>query len=408
MINFHTMKRLLPSTIILSLLLLLGSCTVQQLSYTQKTYQNTQKSDETVQVQYTLPVVKPAAKTTQEQTKGGVTISVEVLSFSAHLMEEEEENVAYKIPAQADYDVFEIRKTPYYRVSPENIRFKIRIRNREDVPLKLSEVGFALIIDGTQWSFPSTHLEEWNKGLILSGFEKEYFVDGPQLDGLVNAQVVYLFLNGVPVSYDKAGNVTEKKNFEWFFECSSTEVTKEEEVHYEYVSRPIHKERCHKCTGTGKDPQLYKCDKCAGNGAYISKIDGKTYKCSKCDGTGKIQVTCDHCKGTGVLEYPKSTLPPVDQSITWNGWKVTVSTIPKGASIKIVDPETGVYTAAPYNTPVITPWYYTGTDKRPIIIEYNGQTAKILPYHEGAPSARVVVDFSSGTPVVTRGELVAE
>ena len=84
-----------------------------------------------------------------------------------------------------------------------------------------------------------------------------------------------------------------------------------------------------------QDPQLYKCDKCAGNGAYISKIDGKTYKCSKCDGTGKIQVTCDHCKGTGVLEYPKSTLPPVDQSITWNGWKVTVSTIPKGASIKL-------------------------------------------------------------------------
>ena len=27
-------------------------------------------------------------------------------------MEEEEENVAYKIPAQDDYDVFEIRKHP--------------------------------------------------------------------------------------------------------------------------------------------------------------------------------------------------------------------------------------------------------------------------------------------------------
>ena len=111
MINFHTMKRLLPSTIILSFLFCFRILHRTAVELHAKTYQNTQKSDETVQVQYTLPVVKPR-QNHPGTNKGGVTISVEVLSFSAHLMEEEEENVAYKIPAQDDYDVFEIRKHP--------------------------------------------------------------------------------------------------------------------------------------------------------------------------------------------------------------------------------------------------------------------------------------------------------
>ena len=63
-------------------------------------------------------------------------------------------------------------------------------------------------------------MQEWNTGMILTGFEKPYIIDGPELSGLYNAQVIRLELQGVPTSYNADVNVLNMpKNFEWYFEC---------------------------------------------------------------------------------------------------------------------------------------------------------------------------------------------
>lgn len=398
-------RYLLSVSFVIMSTLLFQSCVVQKYSIEEKKYRDIKKQPENIAVSYKLPVIKATGKTTQSQTKGGVVISTEIVPFSATRNVRQARVVTYADPNQPGYDNYEVSNTPDYKVSPENIQFIIRIRNNEQVPLKLSDVGFAIIIDGTQWSFPSGYLDDWNKGLILTGFEKEYTITGPQLDGLYNAQVVYMLLNGVPVSHNDAGVVTKKSNFEWYFECKAEIVRKEEQKTYTYETSPIHQEKCAKCSGTGTDPQAYKCSYCNGKGSYVSSADKKTYKCSNCGGTGIVHVKCSNCGGVGVLSYPKSTEAPYE-STTWIGWVVKVLTNPPGAKVSMVDTKTGEYISVGMSNVEAT-WFSSNTKSYPIIIEYQGQSVKVLPYDDsGKEISKIVVDLVSGTPIVKEGKKV--
>lgn len=399
------MKTIYPKLVLIALIF--PSCeTVQRLSTTEKTYADTRSAPETFDTTYALPLIKPTAKTQQMQVKGGVTISAEIVPFAATRYVKTDRTIGYADVDKPGYDVYEITNTPFYTVMPEDIQFKIRIRNNEAVPLKLSEVGFALIIDGTQWSFPTGYLDDWNKGLILTGFEKEYTVKGPQLKGLVNAQVVYLFLNGVPTSYNEAGNVTKKSNFEWYFECKSQEIKKSEQRTFTYETSPILREKCSSCSGIGYFEKIVSCYTCSGKGSYV--YQGKTVQCYSCYGKGIVKKTeyCQNCKGKGEISYPKSKSAPVTSSISWDGWRVNVATNPPGAKVSVVNTKTGQYESKGMSN-IDLNWYSSNEKSFPILIEYQSRTVKVLPYDEnGKPSSRVNVDFLGGTPNVIKGKMV--
>lgn len=403
------MKKIYAISILILFLIIIfiSACSkhVARISRTENIYPDTHRKSENTTVSYTLPIIKSTGKTEQTQSKGGVTISAEITPFTATRGVKQDRKISYADNSQTGYDIYEVSNTPEYQVAPEDINFKIRIRNNEAVPLKLSEVGFAIIIDGTQWSFPSGYLDDWNKGLILTGFEKEYMIKGPQLQGLYNAQVVYIFLNGVPTSYDEAGTVTKKSNFEWYFECKSATVEKQEQITYTYESEPIESRQCAKCGGTGTDPQAYKCPDCNGTGRHYNPYDKKTYQCSKCNGGGIVRYKCPECKGRGSISYPKSRLPNPISSVTWNGWYVTVVTNPNGADIKFIDTSTGEYRDASCSSPCKIPWYCTSGKSCPVIIEYGGKIVKVLPYKsDESQSPKIVVDFTGGSPYVKTGK----
>lgn len=375
-------------------------------------YRDTQKPSENIKVSYNLPIIKPTGKTIQSQTKGGVVITAEVIPFKAvRTVKKGNQEVAYKDVNKPGFDIFETPNTPEYQITPENISFKIRIRNNEQVPLKLSDIGFAIIIDGTQWSFPTGYLDDWNKGMVLTGFEKEYIVRGPQLAGLYSAQVVYILLNGVPTSYDEAGSVTKKNNFEWYFECKSDVVQKDEQKTYTYQPKLIRTDQCAKCRGTGTDPQIYKCDYCKGVGSYVNSYDRKTYKCSTCGGTGRRQFKCPDCSGLGTISYPLSTTPPIDTQVDWLGTTVNITTIPSNAQVSIVNSKTGEYSMVGFSNIEVKPWIKASSGSKtnlyPIIIDYQGKKVKVSPYNEkGKIISKIEVDFTGKTPIITKGKMV--
>ena len=402
-----TFRKHFFSTGLLLLFSVLFVATVTEKTIVEQTYRKTQKEPEAVKVSYTLPTIKPTGKTTQSQTKGGVTISAEIVPFRADKKVRQTRDVTYADPNKVGFDMYEISQVPSYVVTPNEIQFNIRIRNNEQVPLKLSEIGFALIIDGVQWSFPSGYLDDWNKGLILTGFEKEYQIKGPQLEGLNNAQVVYIFLNGVPTSYNKAGSITQKSNFEWYFECATETVQKDAVIRYAYEAKPIHKERCQACSGKGHFEKTVSCKYCDGKGKYVNK-EGKVRTCYNCGGDGKL-IQKDHCytcAGKGEKSFPKSQAAPVASRTTWTGWEVEVKTNPPGAEIKVVDTKTGEYYSAGSSNKQVD-WYTSGSKPYPIIVEYMDQSVKVMPYTaKGSKIPRVIVDFTGAAPVVERGQVV--
>ena len=122
-----------------------------------------------------------------------------------------------------------------------------------------------------------------------------------------------------------------------------------------------------------------------------------------CGGTGIVHYKCPDCGGSGVLSYPKSTEAPVKNSITWTGWKVNITTNPPGAKVSMVDTRTGEYVSVGMST-VEAIWYSSTAKSYPIIIEYQGQSVKVLPYdRDGKEISKVVVDFLSGSPIVREG-----
>lgn len=393
----------------LFLSLFYASKTAQPISYEEREYSNCVKESENFIAEYYLPTIKPTTTTKQTQAKGGIIITTEIVPFNVVRDDVTAKNVACKDMDQPGYDRFEIKTTPNYSVkcgNENNILFKIRIRNNEQVPLVLSQIFFSLAIDGVEYSFPSEAKEDWNKGQIGTGYEKEYIVRGPDIKGLANAQIVRIFLNGVPTSYDKAGNVVKKDNFEWFFDCKIEKIEKPEKIEYKYVSELIEKGQCAKCAGTGLDPHLQTCTICSGKGLLLGQ-DGKTYGCTKCNRTGKVQHSCNSCYGRGFLEYPKSIAPSIVSSKAWKGGIIEVVTTPSGAKVEVFNIETKVYEYKGISNLKNIRWYGSSENLYPVKIEYNGQTVMAIPYSkEGQLTPTISIDFTTGQPIAKKGKIV--
>jgi hypothetical protein len=379
------------------------------LSKTETFYKDTHKGPEKIMVSNNIPIITPTSTTNQMQSKGGVIISVEIVPFKVENSSKGDSIITYADPEKRGFDIYEVRNTPISKINCEGddqIKFRIRIRNNEQVPLILSQVGFILAIDGISYSFPDNQKKEWNEGLIITGEEKTYTIKGPEISGLYNAKVIRLFLNGVPTEYNEAGNVTKKNNFEWFFECKTQTVEKEEQITYSYPAYPIYKERCKKCNGTGTDPQVYQCSTCKGAGYTINIYDKKRYQCYTCKGTGTVHQECGNCNGIGIISYPKSTQYAVDKSVAWKGARVDVATNPPGAKVSVVNTKTGEYNSIGMSNLQVD-WYSSNEKSYPIIIEYQGKSVQVLPYNlDGKLIFNVEVDFLGISPIVKKGRQV--
>lgn len=388
--------------------LLLVSCgSSKVISTTNTTYvKRVDKKPENISVSYMMPTVKPNVQTKQLQVKGGVTISCQVIPFVANRNLKTQRNAINSDPDKPGYDVFEISNTPEYNISPDQINFKVNVKNSTGKILKLRELGIILMVDNVQFSFPEHSLDEFQGGIILNGFDKDYLITGPKLNSLNNAKVIFFSLQDVPTSYDQAGNTTKKDTYEWYFESDLKNVIKEDQKTYSYETSLIESAQCPKCSGTGTDPQAYQCTTCKGTGVTKNIFDGKTYQCSTCKGTGVVHYKCGNCSGRGILYYPKSPRPQIEKSETWTGAKVQIITAPAGAKISVVNTNTGEYENKGISN-ITVDWYSSNSKSYPIVIEYQGQTVKVLPYDAtGKLISKVEIDFLSGTPIIKKGSKV--
>lgn len=395
------------SLTLITVVALITACSVQKITRTEKTYEEVHKKDaEPYTVSYDLPIISPTNDSKQTQTKDGVTITCEIVPFNVSMHDEVNKEIWYADPNKQGYDFFQISHTPKPEIYPKQFELNIKIKNNQERILKVRETALLLQIDGVTYHIPEASLQDWYAGMIIKNGEFNYKVQGPEFNSLINAKLVYLFINDVPTIMDEGGNIKKRDNFEWYFECKKQTIQKQEQKTYTYETSLIETKRCDKCSGTGTDPQAYKCSSCNGTGQFKG-YDGKIYKCSKCNGTGIVHYQCGNCGGKGVLSFPKSQLPKVTNSITWNGWQVQVNSIPSGATIKGISTKTGQYDSYPCTTPCKINWYCTSGKSCPIIVEYNGQIVKVMPYKtDGKESGTIAVDFTSGTPIVTKGQKV--
>jgi hypothetical protein len=384
-------------------------CGVSKKTITQTYYVDTNKKPQKVEISVEVPNIKLMDGTTQLQKKGDVTVICELFPFNIIRLEKKEEAISYLDPHNTEYDVFELSNKPYFEITPEEIQFNIKIRNNQDRVLKLVEVPIILIVDGIQTNIADELLVDWKGALIPKGFEKEFLIHGPGLNTLQRSKSIYIAVHDVPTSYDQAGTIKKKENFEWTFSVENEKIIKNDEITYKYEKRPIHKEQCKSCSGQGKFVKTEKCKTCNGSGSVKNK-EGKVVKCSYCGGAGKInyEEKCETCNGKGIIAFPKSTQkPPIAKEVVWTSWEVNVESIPTGARVKAFDINTGEYKDFGRSNLKI-PWCYNSNNTSPIILELNNKSIKVLPYDkEGKEIGTIVIDFSNQqNPQVIEGKTV--
>lgn len=398
----------MKTKLIAVLFLTVFSACIVPLSNTELTYSKYKKEDKDTTISYTLPVVSPTATTKQEQTQGDITITAEVEPFTTSRSVDQSRTVTFS--EKKNYDEYEVVTVPHYTVTPEIVRFNLRIRNHnENANLVLEKVAFSLLIDGTEFSFPDGYRAKYwqEKSMVMAGTEETFLIDGPAFNTLNNPKLIRLRLTGVPTAFDKAGATTNVHTFEWFFSCSTKEVTQPDKITYRYEEEPVYKEQCKACNGIGYYEKTETCRACNGTGIYTGS-DGKVYQCYSCKGnkTAVYKYNCSNCQGKGSIALPKSTRPPVASRETWSGWQVRVITRPAGASIHTMSQRTHEYVYAGMSNGVID-WLSPGSTQYPIEIELNGKRVKVLPYTKaGKQSPSIQIDFRQGEPIVKVGRKV--
>ena len=404
LLTINTMKK---TSFLLFTAIVVAACGVHKHQFTNTSYAEIRtRSNDSTTVRYNVPSVIPTGKTIQTQTKGGVIVSVEVEPFTVSNNGKQIRTIAQADPTKPGFDRYEVTNSPDYVVTPDRVKFKIRIRNNEQVPLVLERIGFILTIDGVQYSFPKEQIEEWNKGIVVTGFEKTFEIPGPQAKELHDGQTVFLFLNGVPTSYNVAGDITRKSNFEWYFSCKNEQKSAMEEISYRYEFVPVHKEQCTSCAGRSYTSSFTTCGYCSGTGRIRNNTG--TYQCTSCAGSGRreIKTKCGNCGATGSISYPKSPMPKVIGSETWTGWEVKITTVPAGIPVRIMGVKSNQYENAGTSNCTVH-WYNSNRKNCPIILDYQDKEIKLMPLTaSGKESKSITVDFSMGEPIIKGGTRV--
>ena len=395
------MKQVLIRSLIaiLFIALAVASASIQPISRTQ--YVSTTKQSDSIQLTYQMPFFDMASETKQLVIKGSITVSLEIQNFEADRQDTRTEKIC---PSDnPEFDKYEVKNEPSYEISPNQVHFKMRIKNNGSRILKLREVALVFQVDGHQVSPDNEYTTKWLENMVIPGSEEDYDIPGPALSTLKGNSTVGVFLYDVPTSYDNAGTVLKKENFEWYFYQKERSETKSDVIAYTYRTEPVYKEVCSQCNGVGYFVSTKTCTTCGGKG-YTTNTKGESYKCFTCGGSGKITVKtdCPNCVG-GKIVHRKSPDPAIAQQ--WTGWYVDVLTTPAGAHISTYNSSSQSYQVIG-SSPLKIEWVNPVGQQYPILIENGSTTVKVFPYTKSnKQSPKVNVDFTVGSPNVKTGRV---
>jgi hypothetical protein len=216
-----TMKAVLSLTCCASLLLLSTSCETP-----------TRTPPPTKTISCKLPILTLLAESAGRKEKGGIEISVDPVSYKAERGQhktrtEVQPNFGEALLAPTNpstgraYPFVEDRVEPFLKTSPDRLAFLIKINNKLPRVFRGAGTVVQYNVAGKLYAVDQTGYGEMLAAIIPPRSELQLTVTGPSLDTLPDQGTIGLFFYDVVTAADAAGNVTEKQNFEWFFNYST-------------------------------------------------------------------------------------------------------------------------------------------------------------------------------------------
>ncbi|GAG17457.1 unnamed protein product, partial [marine sediment metagenome] len=114
-----------------------------------------------------------------------------------------------------------VTESPYYKISSNELIFKIIIHNNLERVLRLAGTVVVMQIDGKMINLDSHKYQEFIDGFVIPRQEAEFKIIGPEMNTLPKKCNIALLLYDIITEVDDAGNPKKKTNFEWFFSYES-------------------------------------------------------------------------------------------------------------------------------------------------------------------------------------------
>lgn len=188
------------------------------------------KKVEPVNVSYKIPEILPVDSAQQMQERSGIKISIVPAAFSAERKSKTEYEMKPALIVINDQYNFDKREIPYYVVSPDILKFKLKLYNNLSHVFRPAGTIVSFLVDGKMVSLEKAGYENFISAIILPRQEQEYEILGPPIATLPDSCTIAFLLFDMITKTDAAGNPTEKSNFEWYFTYRIKGVTVEDTV----------------------------------------------------------------------------------------------------------------------------------------------------------------------------------
>jgi hypothetical protein len=176
----------------------------------------------TVTLSCRVPVIVPQPETKESQEKGGIEITVAPLHYTAEVRRHEQVRPVPPPPIsvynRGDTHV-EITSTPTVAVSPGELRFLVTINNKLSRVFHGAGTVVQFNVGGRLQAVDQAGYSNILGAIIPPQQQQQIEIVGPSLSTLTSdTGIIGVFLYDVVTGQNEAGVVTEKQNFQWYFD----------------------------------------------------------------------------------------------------------------------------------------------------------------------------------------------
>ncbi|MBI5769809.1 MAG: hypothetical protein HZA93_18680 [Verrucomicrobia bacterium] len=189
-----------------------------------------------------VPAVTALPETKEAQEKGGLEIAVVPALYKTTKKEKYsvrpvDPNFGAMLGASivtggksANLVYVEEAATPFLDVEPHRLQFTVRINNKLSRVFRGQGAVVQFNVGGKLIPFDKIDYKEFVNGIVPPRNESEFTIYGPSLDFLPEKGTVGIYFFDVVTATDVAGNVTERQNYEWYFDLRTKEVHEDAEA----------------------------------------------------------------------------------------------------------------------------------------------------------------------------------
>lgn len=166
---------------------------------------------------YELPSVEVVPAGSETQTQGKVIVSMTPPTF---VVKRVTSTRCTQLPALLitnNQYPYRIEESPRAIVEPDGIAFKVKVHNHLARVLKLDGAIFKFSIGGAEKTLDEAGYKAFQRGVILPEQEAEFTIAGPSVASVPAGAVFSFSIYDIVTETDKAGNPTDRGNFEWNF-----------------------------------------------------------------------------------------------------------------------------------------------------------------------------------------------